>query len=266
MDDLDLLQERLGVIFHDETLLAQALTHRSYLNENPAPGGADNERLEFLGDALIDFITAEHIYRRYPTMSEGQLTSLRSSLVKEKSLAHFAREVDLGHFMYMGRGESASGGADRAPLLCGAFEALAGSIFLDQGLDAARDFVLRFIEPAAEAMVADHLLKDAKSRLQEWSQGEWQLTPIYRTVGQRGPDHAKEFTVEVLIGGRPFGIGIGRSKQIAEQEAARDALIRRSPIEDAAALLAASTDGAGSDTPSDLADGAMPDAPTSSEP
>jgi ribonuclease III len=232
MDDLDHLQERIDFPFNDETLLAQALTHRSYLNENPAPGGADNERLEFLGDALLDFIVAEHIYRRYPGMSEGQLTSLRSGLVKEKSLAHFARELALGRYMYMGRGEAASGGADRAPLLCGAFEALIGAIYLDQGMEAAQGFVLRFVEPAAEAMVAEQMLKDAKSRLQEWSQGEWQLTPAYRTVSQRGPDHDREFTVEVLIGGRAFGIGIGRSKQIAEQEAARDALLRRGPVID----------------------------------
>lgn len=244
MDDLDHLQERLNTPFNDETLLAQALTHRSYLNENPAPGGADNERLEFLGDALLDFVTAEYIFRRFPGMSEGQLTSLRSALVKETSLAHFARQLDLGRYLFMGRGESASGGADRAPLLCGAFEALIGAIFLDQGLEAAREFVLRFVEPAAENMVAAQLIKDAKSRLQEWSQGEWQLTPAYRTVGQRGPDHAKEFTVEVLIGGRTFGIGTGRSKQIAEQEAARDALIRQAPVEPDSATEVPTRDGA----------------------
>ncbi len=232
MDDLDRLQETLHVEFHDQTLLAQALTHRSYLNENPAPGGSDNERLEFLGDALLDFITAEYIYSHFPGMSEGQLTSLRSGLVKEKSLAQFAREVDLGHYLYMGRGEAASGGADRPPLLCGAFEAVVGAIYLDQGMDRAREFVLGYIAPAAEAIVAEQLIKDAKSRLQEWSQGEWQLTPVYRTVSQRGPDHAKEFTVEVLIGGRVFGIGLGKSKQIAEQEAARDALMRRGPVEE----------------------------------
>ena len=231
MNDLDLLQERLDILFHDQTVLAQALTHRSYLNENPAPGGSDNERLEFLGDALIDFITAETIYRQYPQMSEGQLTSLRSGLVKEKSLASFARQIDLGRHLYMGRGELTSGGPDRAPLLCGAFEALVGAIFLDQGLDIAREFVLRFIGPAAEVLASEQLLKDAKSRLQEWSQGEWQLTPTYRTVEQRGPDHAKEFTVHAVIGGRVFGVGVGRSKQIAEQEAARDALLRRGPVE-----------------------------------
>lgn len=231
MHDLDNLQERIQVVFSEPTLLAQALTHRSYLNENPAPGGSDNERLEFLGDALLDFVTAEYAYRRFPHMNEGELTSLRSALVKEKSLAEFARNINLGPHIYMGRGEAASGGADRAPLLCGTFEALIGAIYLDQGIDAAREFILRYLAPAAEAMVADQMLKDAKSRLQEWSQGEWQLTPIYRTVAQHGPDHAKEFTVEVLIGGRVFGVGGGRSKQVAEQEAARDALLRAAPVD-----------------------------------
>ncbi len=255
MDDLDHFQERLGLNFHDETLLAQALTHRSYLNENPAPGGSDNERLEFLGDALLDFITAEFIFSRYPRMSEGELTGLRSALVKEKSLAGFARQLDLGRYLFMGRGESASGGADRAPLLCGGFEALIGAIFLDHGLGATRDFALHFIAPSAEEMVAEQLTKDAKSLLQEWSQGEWQLTPNYRTVDQRGPDHAKEFTVEVLIGGRTFGVGSGRSKQVAEQEAARDALMRRAPAQP----IGLSLDGAAGDVDA----GETADTPTS---
>ncbi|RME49362.1 MAG: ribonuclease III [Chloroflexi bacterium] len=224
MPDIDELQDRLGFRFNNTTLLIQALTHRSYLNENPDATHSDNERLEFLGDALLDFITAEYLYDRFPSMREGDLTNLRAALVKSSTLANFARQIDLGEYLLLGRGEAAGGGRNRRTLLCAAFEALSGAILLDQGLTVAQDFLLRFIEPALENITANQLDKDAKSELQELSQGKWQLTPSYRTVSEEGPDHAKEFTVEVLIGGEVFGRGIGRNKQTAAQRAARQAL------------------------------------------
>lgn len=226
MSDINELQDKLGFRFDDEILLLQALTHRSYLNENPDVVHSDNERLEFLGDALLDFVTAEHLYDHFPKLREGDLTSLRAALVRSSTLAHFARQISLGTYLLLGRGEIASGGRNRRPLLCAAFEALVGAIFLDQGLAAAETFLLQFIEPALEEITANELDKDAKSELQELSQGEWQLTPSYRTISEQGPDHAKEFTVEVRIGDEMFGRGIGRNKQIAAQRAARQALQR----------------------------------------
>jgi ribonuclease-3 len=202
------------------------MTHRSYLNENSEIGHSDNERLEFLGDALLDFVTAEYLYDRFPKTREGSLTSLRAALVKSSTLANFARQIDLGQYLLLGRGEATSGGRNRRPLLCAAFEALVGAILLDQGLTTAQNFLLRFIEPELAEITAYDLDKDAKSELQEISQAKWQLTPAYRTISEDGPDHAKEFTVEVIIGEETWGQGIGRNKQMAAQRAARQALER----------------------------------------
>ncbi|OGO43264.1 MAG: ribonuclease III [Chloroflexi bacterium RBG_16_57_9] len=242
MDDLSELKQRLGIGLTDDTLLEQALTHRSYLNENPDLQLSDNERLEFLGDALLDFIAAEYLFVRFPDLQEGALTSLRAALVQERALANFARNLNLGDFIRLGRGEASSGGRDRPPLLCATFEALVGAILLDQGPDAARQFVLGHIAPAVDRIVEERSDKDAKSHLQEWSQGLWQLTPVYRTVATRGPDHAKEFTVAVLIGDEVYGVGEGRSKQVAEQAAAHAALARARVEEAARAEEAARTE------------------------
>lgn len=232
MSELDELQERLGFRFSNRALLIQALTHRSYLNENPDVAHSDNERLEFLGDALLDFVSAEYLYDRFPKMQEGDLTSLRAALVKSSTLADFARQIDLGKCLRLGRGEAAGGGRNRRSLLCAAFEALVGAVLLDQGLTAAQTFLLQFIEPAVAEITANDLDKDAKSELQEISQGKWQLTPAYRTISEEGPGHAKEFTVEVLIGDEVFGRGIGHNKQTAAQRAARQALERISMTRD----------------------------------
>jgi len=224
MPNLSELEQTLKITFADKSLLHRALIHRSYLNENPDLPLTDNERLEFLGDALLDFVSAEYLYHRFPEMREGQMTSLRAALVREETLADFARALRLGQHLFLGHGEEASGGRERSPILCAAFEALAGAIFLDQGLEAARKFLLGFIEPAVARILQERLDRDPKSLLQELSQGRWQLTPVYRTVAERGPDHAKEFTVEVLIGEEVYGRGVGRSKKAAEEEAARAAL------------------------------------------
>jgi ribonuclease-3 len=231
----------LGLNLHDKSLLTRALTHRSYLNENPDLPYLDNERLEFLGDAILDFVVAEFLYQRFPEMNEGDLTSLRAALVKGETLGRFAIDLGLPPQLLMSRGEDAAGGRARAPLLAGALEALVGAVYLDQGFSAARTFILRFIAPAAEQIHNHKLDRDAKSMLQEMAQGRLQVTPLYRLVEMQGPDHAREFTIEVVLRDRVYGRGVGRSKQVAEQLAARAALETLGDElsrEDHAALLA----------------------------
>jgi ribonuclease-3 len=220
------MEQALGLVFTDKSLLLRALTHRSYLNEHPDFGFEDNERLEFLGDAVLDFVTGEYLYHRFPEMAEGPLTSLRSALVRRETLARFARHFDLGLHLLMGHGEAESGGRDRPAQLCAAFEAVVGAIYLDQGLDAVRRLVEPLIGPEVAQTLERRLGKDPKSRLQELSQGQLHRTPRYRTVAEHGPDHAKEFTVEVSIGGQAYGLGTGLSKQRAAQMAAQAALER----------------------------------------
>ncbi|MBM3131057.1 MAG: ribonuclease III [Chloroflexi bacterium] len=222
--NLEELGTALGVTFKDKSLLTRALTHRSYLNENSDLPYLDNERLEFLGDALLDFIAAEFLYQRFPEMPEGDLTSLRAALVKGDTLARFAFDLGLPQCLLMSRGEEAARGRERAPLLAGAFEALIGALYLDQGLSAAREFILRFLPAESERVHALRLDRDAKSMLQELSQGKLQVTPLYRLVETRGPDHAKDFTIAVILNDIEYGRGTGRNKQTAEQEAARVAL------------------------------------------
>lgn len=224
MSTLTELQEVVGFPFEDDALLREALVHRSYLNENPSFPSADNQRLEFLGDALLDFVAGDYLYRRYPKMREGELTSLRAALVKEETLARFAQILDLGRYLYLGRGEEESEGRERPSLLADAFEALVGALYLDGGLTTAERFILRFLEPETERIVAQGELRDYKSLFQEEAQRRFQATPLYRTIDERGPDHNKVFTVEVLIEEKVYGRGEGASKQAAEQEAARQAL------------------------------------------
>lgn len=226
MIEISELEKRIGFSFDDKSLLHRALTHRSYLNEHPDFGFEDNERLEFLGDAVLDFVTGEYLYHRFPELAEGPLTSLRSALVRRETLARFARRLDLGAYLYMGRGESETGGRQRPATLCAAFEALVGAIYLDGGLDAVNLLVQPLIEPEVTRILRDHLTKDAKSLLQELAQGQYHCTPRYATVAESGPDHAKVFTVEVSVCGQALGQGSGHSKQRAAQEAARQALER----------------------------------------
>jgi ribonuclease-3 len=217
-------EKTFNITFANKALLQRALTHRSYLNENPDYPLEDNERLEFLGDAVLDFITGETLYHRFPEMPEGRLTNLRSALVRTETLARFASHLKLGDYLFLGRGEEEGGGRRRPAILCDAFEALIGAIYLDKGLDAVRQFVYQAIDPALHEILASDADKDAKSRLQELAQSHYQLTPTYRTVREQGPDHAKEFTVEALIGGKIYGRGTGLSKQTAAQAAAQHAL------------------------------------------
>jgi ribonuclease-3 len=220
------LEELIGVAFADERLLQSAFVHRSFMHERPdqAVGLTSNERLEFLGDAVLNFIAASWLYERYPALSEGELTALRAALVKTSALAGFARSLDLGSHVRISRGEDTPAARARPPLLADVFEAVLGAIFLDQGLEAARAFLLPFFQQQLDAIEAGTAEIDYRTRLQEEAQARFNLTPAYRTVEMSGPDHQREFTMEVLIGSRPVGTGNGPSKQAAAQAAARAAL------------------------------------------
>ncbi len=216
-----------GLGFEDWALFRSALTHRSYLNEHPDVDWEDNERLEYLGDAVLDFLLAEYLFTTFPNASEGELTALRAALVRRETLARLAHQLKVGPNMLMGHGEAETGGRERPATLCAAFEAVVGALYLDQGLDAVANWVLPMMEQElgpARSEVSD---KDPKSRLQESAQAELGITPRYRTLRAEGPDHAKIFTVEVSIGVTIVGEGSGPSKQLAAQRAAIDALARR---------------------------------------
>jgi ribonuclease-3 len=226
MIDLLKLEQTLGIAFEDKSLLQRALTHRSYLNEHPEFPLEDNERLEFLGDAVLDFLTGEHLYHRFPELKEGPLTSLRSALVRRETLARFARRLGLGQHLRMGHGEAESGGRNRPATLCAAFEALIGALYLDQGLGVVQQLIEPLIVPEIDRTIQQHLDKDPKSQLQELAQAWLRRTPRYVTVAEEGPDHAKEFTVQVVINGEDYGQGSGPNKQQAAQAAAQEALMR----------------------------------------
>ena len=216
------LEETLGVKFQDPALLEQALVHSSYINENPAFTLPHNERLEFLGDAVLDVVVAEKLYRDYPALDEGKMTKLRASLVQRDTLAAIARRINLGSYLLMGKGEESTGGRDKAPNLAGAMEAVIAAVFLDRGFKATAETILSLFGDAWDSAAAPTF--DTKSRLQEIVQSRLQLMPSYRLISETGPDHAKTFTVEVMAGSRFLGKGSGRTKKRAESEAARLAL------------------------------------------
>jgi len=215
------LSRRLGLPFSNLSLLTRALTHRSYVNENQK-SSEDNERLEFLGDAVLDFIVGAWVYHRFPEMPEGDLTKMRSALVRNDQLAKFARALNMGPALRLGRGEYLSGGHYRDGLLGSLFEAVVGALYLDSGLGAVEAFVNPLLEEARESVFTK--IHDPKSQLQEWAQAQKMSAPRYRTVSTAGPDHAKEFEVDVEVGGRVVGHGHGTSTHSAQHAAAADAL------------------------------------------
>ena len=215
---------RLELPFSNNLLLCRALTHRSYLNEHPE-ALEDNERLEFLGDAVLDFLVGAWLYNQYPEKAEGELTRLRSAIVRTEQLANFADAIKLGEVLRLGRGEAEGGGRGRPAILCGTFEALVGALYLDAGLQAVRDFVEPLLPPAAQKILTAQSHRDPKSTLQEWAQAQGYPTPEYRTISADGPEHEKVFEVEVLINQKVTGRGVGRSKQAAAKDAARNTLI-----------------------------------------
>jgi len=222
--NLEEVQQQLGVAFATPILLLRALTHRSWLNEHPLEGIEDNERLEFLGDAVIGFIVGEWLYKQFPELAEGKMTRLRAGLVRRETLASIARAVGIGDVLRLGKGEEEHGGRERDNNLCGAFEAVSGALYMDRGVEQVRAFVLPHLEPLLSEMLREDSDKDAKSRLQEWSQSNLNLTPTYRVQNVEGPEHDRLFTIEAVVGEAVYGMGRGHSKRSAEQEAAREAL------------------------------------------
>jgi ribonuclease-3 len=220
---------RIGLGFKNKTLLTRALTHRSYINENPH-ALEDNERLEFLGDAVLDFVVGAWLYHHYPEMTEGELTLVRTALVRTEQLAEFARQIDLGQAIRLGKGEIVSGGRSRNALLCGGFEALIGGLYLDQGVEAVQVFFEPYLTRAVGLILVEGHPRDPKSVLQEWTQARGLNPPEYQTIKEAGPDHEKVFTVEVTINDLVDGIGKGFSKREASKEAARHALEKLSEI------------------------------------
>lgn len=224
------LQDALDAHFHDEALLHLALTHKSYVFETSNEALDSNERLEFLGDSILACITAGFLYRSFPELSEGDLSNIRAMLVKGETLAELARELSLGDYLLMSKGERNNVKSQR--VLAATFEAVLGAIYLDAGLDAAQSFVLPRLKPMAYAIVKKRLFKDAKSRFQELAQAHTSITPAYRLVSQEGPSHNREFIVEAMLGDEVAGRGQGRNKQMAEQEAAIAALRNRGWIDE----------------------------------
>ncbi len=215
--------KRLNLPIKNLFLVSRALTHRSYLNENK-DAIEDNERLEYLGDAVLDFIVAEWLYHHYPEKPEGDLTRLRAALVYTDQLANFAKTIQLGQALKLGKGEVQAGGRERSTLLCDAFEALVGAIYLQGGIPAVKKFIEPLLLDVVEEIYLNHLDVDTKSRLQEWAQGKGFSSPIYVLISEEGPDHQKIFTMDVMVGDQPLGRGKGSSKQSAEKAAAREAL------------------------------------------
>jgi ribonuclease-3 len=224
LSELTDLQDTLNIIFEDPSLLKKALVHRSYLHENPDFDLLSNERLEFLGDSLLSFVIAEKLYKDFPNLSEGGMTKLRAALVRTETLARLARSLGLGNYVYLGRGEETSGGRTKQSILAGVFEAVIGAILIDHGYDACRNFILVLFTDEIGKATDEKLIADHKSQLQEITQARHHTAPIYRTIKEDGPDHAKEFTIEVIIDGTIIATGHGNSKRQAETEAARAAL------------------------------------------
>jgi len=218
------LEQQLGLEFSDSSLLAIALTHRSTVNERPDESLQDNERLEFLGDAILGAVVAEELYRAFPTVPEGSLTLMRAELVRQAGLARWARRFDLGSHLVLGRGEEQRGGRESDALLASAFEAVIGALYLDKGYAAVQRVVADLVSEALPELSPSARAQDPKSELQYRVQARFHSLPSYQVRSVEGPEHRPLFTVEVSAEGGVFGVGTGASKQAAEQEAARQAL------------------------------------------
>ncbi len=221
---IEQLQAELGYEFNDVTLLEQAITHRSYLNENPSYTLGHNERLEFLGDAVLQLIASDLLFDRFVDMSEGRMTRIRGWLVRTETLASFARKIQLGSFLRMARGEEIDGGRDRDSMLCNAFEAIIGAMYLDSDLETVRQFILPYFEDTLAEILARQHDKDPKSLFQEWAQALFRITPTYTVLEEIETAHKKQFRIGVVLDNVIVGEGEGRSKQAAEQAAASHAI------------------------------------------
>jgi ribonuclease III len=223
-NDLDKLQKILNVTFTDTKVLLSAITHRSYLNEHREATWDHNERLEFLGDAVLELVVTDFLFAKYPEKPEGELTAIRAALVNTVSLAAAAEKLGVNDYLLMSKGESKDVGRARQYILANSFEACIGAIYIDQGYDKSKEFIADRLFPKTDEIVRKRLWQDAKSRFQELSQEHASITPTYETVGQSGPDHDRVFTVGVFLRQEKVAEGSGRSKQEAEQQAAERAI------------------------------------------
>lgn len=230
MNSLSKLQDTLGYQYQNPQLLETALIHRSYLNEDHSIKQS-NERSEFLGDAVLELITSEFLFTQFPDSQEGELTSLRAKMVQTKTLAALANELELGSYLKMSKGEKASGGATNASLLADTVEAIIGSIYLDNGIQQAKTFINKFLLDRYEQIIKTVEVEDWKSRLQELVQAQGGLAPTYQVINEEGPDHDRIFTIQVYYFDKPQEIGTGKSKQTAQQAAARKALEKLQSIQ-----------------------------------
>ncbi len=220
-------EAKIGVTFKNQQLLETAFTHRSYLNENRRNGAEHNERLEFLGDAVLELVVTEFLYKKYPEKPEGELTALRAALVNTVSIADAATKLGMNEYLLLSRGEAKDTGRARGIILANAFEAVIGAIYLDQGYKPAYDFIDAQLFHKTDEVVEKKLWQDAKSKLQEIAQERLAVTPTYELVNQTGPDHDKIFVVAAYLGREKTALGEGRSKQEAEQDAAQKALVAK---------------------------------------
>lgn len=224
--DYPLLQQRLGYQFRHLTMLRQALTHRSFANESGDPDMEDNEKFEFLGDSVMGFVISDLLYQCFPRFREGDLSRVKSHVVSEPFLAELARELDLGSFMLLGRGESYSGGHEKSSLLSNCYEALIAAIYLDGGIEPAREFIVAAFKDRVETLVHNRHILDHKSLLQEHAQDIFHCTPHYRMRRVTGPDHERTYEIDLMIKGEVFSTGSGKNRKEAEQSAAKAALAK----------------------------------------
>jgi len=224
MKDFSPLEKKFGLRFKNKDFLIQAFCHRSYLNENPDFYLSNNERLEFLGDAVLELIVTEYLYQKYPKKSEGELTNWRAALVNAKVLGELAKDLDFSNFLLLSRGETKELGKARQYILANTFEALIGAIYLDPGLDVCQKFIKKYLITKLPEIIKKGLFKDAKSRFQEEAQERVGITPAYKVLEEWGPDHARHFIIGVFLNNTLVAKGEGSSKQEAEEEAAKSGL------------------------------------------
>ena len=222
--DFSLFETKVGIVFADKKLLQQAFIHRSYLNENEGLGLSHNERLEFLGDAVLELVITRHLFDMYPETPEGQLTAYRSALVRTESISDAALQLGMGDYLMLSKGEAKDTGKARSYILANTFEAFIGAVYLDQGYAAAEAFIGAQLYPKVSEIVEKNLWRDAKSYVQEKAQELFSVTPSYQVLGETGPDHDKEFKVAIMFGEKQITAGVGKSKQEAQQNAAAAAI------------------------------------------
>ena len=224
MIDFSQFEKKTNIVFNDKKLLEQAFIHRSYINENTASRLSHNERLEFLGDAVLELIVTDYLYNKYPDRDEGELTAYRSALVNAVIIGEVAQEMGMNDYLLLSKGEAKDAGRARSYILANTYEAYVGAVYIDQGYDVARDFIARTLFGKTDTIVAQKLWRDPKSLVQEKSQEYLNVTPVYKVISEAGPDHDKHFTIGVFFGDEQIAIGKGKSKQEAEQSAAKLAL------------------------------------------